>query len=916
MKKLIYALFGCFITFGAFAADFADGGDFTTGETRTFALPVSYVPYFLQNRCPQISDENKDKMIAKYIRIIEQKGDAGLSINDMASICSAGGLNFAQCYDQIVSEIETDLKRHIIRNVCLKPVEGMGTQHCVDDVFVEKYKVDGTTKKSTKPYAQNVTVSPYTAFGFAWEYAKRQGHDVICSPIIDDDWINCVTLDNKHFYTFKFAGTNSKHDPFGVYGGVGVGVNGVARGICALFGVKYHGTPNQYMQPYCDMNCGVGTEAMTVIPKFAMSATPHSNICLLHVPDIAAGDMNLYPGYEHMSTNFQHTQNILNADLIKMLRKYIELQGITVDSFDCNYGAIHGHDEMDVVPFISGTQKVNNIMKMADIPLSVQPNVEVNVPVSRDNVLSCTLNGTPVDFMFNDLYEEKPIARNVSDDAVQCLFLQVDENETATFDGKYCRRIGEELCNKLREQTNGGARWDKGARACKLTDFSKYELAKDIIAADVGIRVTIALTMLTGGEVGVALFDAGVLVATEGVFAGLKRLNEAVISNMWVRQALKKAEKCPAHQCVGNEKLNECEIDVLGDVFAAQLSEDLNIDDKNAMDKIVESVQVCSDNDEDGMNQAGLFGKTRAKLSTKALIAINTVMGAVIIGSIVFLHKTPSKSLNRAFKQAKIPVVTSTEKVINRVGKQEKVIRLDVTEGLAETERPMVLDIVKKEQVSYVDYSKIKGYDNVDEFRSNLSKGVETFDKLPTDQQQTVVNTFREQIEGTKTTKGLNRYIDVSKKNDGLSDFGLSLSRAGEIVDDPDDQVFEFVVHVEHNARPTSKRWVGGPKVSGGIIGGEVITDIGFNVAAGTFRSGSGGDYGLASDDKGSDKPDQGNNGGGDNGSGNNGGGDKPESQPATEPDDSQNQGNNDGAGNVVPDPNLGEEGIVILGGE
>ena len=67
------------------------------------------------------------------------------------------------------------------------------------------YTYQSVVRPSSNEFAQDVEISEYPAFGFAWEYAKKNGHDVVCSPEVNDNFINCATRDNTHFYTSNWS---------------------------------------------------------------------------------------------------------------------------------------------------------------------------------------------------------------------------------------------------------------------------------------------------------------------------------------------------------------------------------------------------------------------------------------------------------------------------------------------------------------------------------------------------------------------------------------------------------------------------------------------------------------------------------------------------------------------------------------
>ena len=368
-------------------------------------------------------------------------------------------------------------------NVCIGNKTG-GNQYCIDDVFAKGYVILGREEKSgagynprtddlaggdryytyqsvvrpsSNEFAQDVEISEYPAFGFAWEYAKKNGHDVVCSPEVNDNFINCATRDNTNFYTFKFADTHNTKDS--------VITKNLTKGLCALMDSEFidkgfdsitsDGAMGLDININSDYGCVMSDcyDLNQIAVKFGLSTERKTvkvngkseNICAIHGLElVGANVVNTYPGYEYMSYAFREIQTVMEPSLINILNAYIKAQGINVTSFTCDYNPIKWRDESK----IAGT----------------------SVSVSDDNLLRCQLNGKSVDCVFDDLFESKMSARIIGDTGMKCLLVNREKGGTASFDGKYCKGPNESQCVELGKKISGGTRWDAGAGACLLKD--------------------------------------------------------------------------------------------------------------------------------------------------------------------------------------------------------------------------------------------------------------------------------------------------------------------------------------------------------------------------------------------------------------------------------------------------------------
>lgn len=534
MKKIICAL----MMYVCFVPAFADSWDFANGKEKEIFVPFSVFSRVLADG--DFSSVSEENMLNKYMELTGSYGTKKLSVSDVLEICNAGGItSVSDCYTKIVNPAITIMRAIRFENVCTGRVTG-GVQHCVDDVFVksysmmvqksgsgynphtdiaiggDKYLTPGSVRIANTELAQDVRVSENMAFGFAWEYAKRDGNDVICSPNIVDNFINCTTPDNKHFYTFKFFDTHNTSDS--------TIEENLVRGICAMYmepfvdkgfnGISSDGAMglniNTNSDYGCEMDCAYGTDVHSVIGKFGLIAENGYSAgnrdlgmyCKIHRLS-GLGDVSVakYPGYDYMSYAFQEIQTVLEPSLINVLKNYVRAQGIDVKSFDCDYGTM-GYTGAATV---AGTV----------------------VPTGDDDILRCRLNGRDVDFIFDDLFESKRSARDVGKSGMRCLLMNREyAGGTASFDGKYCKGPTQAQCTELGKQISGGTHWDDAAGACVLNDAAAAKNLQTVLTITGGAAFAVGVTLLSGGSAGIVLLEVGAGLATDLAFEGINRFYE------------------------------------------------------------------------------------------------------------------------------------------------------------------------------------------------------------------------------------------------------------------------------------------------------------------------------------------------------------------------------------------------------
>lgn len=480
MRKYLYVFISCCVVQSVFAEP---SGVYQNQHVSSILIPrIILQNVLIQDDLISQTPGAVEKMMAKYDKLAGPLGQEPLTVNDITQICVESGVitQKEDCLNRVFNPVLAEMGKVRFINTCSGKITG-GNNHCIDDIFVEGKKQNGNQ------YHQDVNVNPYTANGFAIEYAKKKGHDVWCSSEIKDSTVNCTTLDNKEFYSVKFKGTNNSTDS--------TIEKNLVQGICALFDSKYAiGT----FRHQCKMNCGAGTEARNVIQKFGL--TVHDGYstdthCEIYQPTYTAKDVKTYPGYEYMSRAFKSVQSVLDSSLVNVLETYVKLQGINVQSFNCEYSSRKYSDEMP-----SGLLQ--------------------GAPVSLDDMLRCRINDTEVDFIFDDLFEGKEYERKAGQAAMQCILAGGDYGSD-----RICSGLTKQKClsPEVQSMVPGGTRWDSKAEVCLL---NRAEKARDISnALQVGSGIALAIVFTPTGVPFVALAAVGGSVALDMAFIGVERLN-------------------------------------------------------------------------------------------------------------------------------------------------------------------------------------------------------------------------------------------------------------------------------------------------------------------------------------------------------------------------------------------------------
>lgn len=562
MKKYLYAFVGLCLCQSVYADPH---GVYDSTHVTGIVIPRPIlVDVLIQDDLISQTAGAYENMLAKYDRLAGPFGQEQLSIDDITQICVASGVinTKEECFTRVLNPAFTKMGRVRFFDTCSGRITG-GTNYCIDDVFQIGRSENGN------PYHQDVDVSRNPAFGFAIEYAKKNGHDVWCSSETHDQAINCSTLDNQNFYTFKFAGLNNTSDS-ALIPSLGSTSKNLIKGICALYDAEYSIGRISWD---CKFDCRNGTDASKVIPKFGLSIHPASteNECMLSVPDLSPANVKKYPGYEYMTYAFKEIQTVLEPSLTKVLKTYVELQGISVQSFDCDYSPRAYNDE-------------------------IQSGAWQGMPVSVDDALRCRINGTEVDFIFDDLFESKGYEQRAGQAGLQCILAGGNYGSD-----KNCRNLTRAQCTEANAVVPGGTDWDARAEVCILRDAARARTISNTIQITGGVVLAVGITVASGGSATVALVAAAGSVVVDAAFIGYERLLVLNPAHR-ARQFADDVKYChiPIEKTSCTPEQKTCSIRVINEHFARldEIMDQLHDDQLVVIGDLMENVADCLSDEE------------------------------------------------------------------------------------------------------------------------------------------------------------------------------------------------------------------------------------------------------------------------------------------------------------------------------
>lgn len=308
-----------------------------------------------------------------------------------------------------------------------------------------------------------VNVGQLQAVGLAEEYARvRYNDDIACDNNYrtsgNDDYVRCSSKNSKRYYEFKFDDIKESIDA-DIQKGVIFGIcriHNVSSGLTKSL-ISYSGAPT------CKSPCT--SEMLKTAAHFGLTATTRGSVCWFSNRSISADEVESKLAKIDGIDNYIFYSGIQiqgSKDVISQLRDYIKSTGKTVRSFDC-------------------TRNVDEIKN--------------SLFVGDDDILRCTLNGQPIDFVFDDFSESWLYVQEDGEAKIQCV----------VSGGKYadqeCFGLTQQQCLeanavfKKKFPSASGMRWN--GKECVLLDSAEAQRYDIYVQAGIGVVAAADCLLLT-----------------------------------------------------------------------------------------------------------------------------------------------------------------------------------------------------------------------------------------------------------------------------------------------------------------------------------------------------------------------------------------------------------------------------------
>lgn len=459
------------------------------------------------------------------------------------------------------------------------------------------------------------------ATALATEYINlKYGKQSTCSPSYrskgNDDYIKCTTTDKSMFFEFEFDDVAESFDD--------TIKNSVFEALCKMHGGKFNSR--------CFTTSTVCNSIDKSMQKFGYNASWRNIMnqqpyCNPIFNTVYSAD-SLRTAFNVDNLRFSALQLQSMNDLIFLLKRYTQRemakQNIDLYSFNCTSSF--------------KTLKTGNLTN------------------PKDDILTCTANGKPIDFVFDDLNESWSTTYTGSTAGLECI-----ADQGGNFDGRRCLGLSQSQCSEANTKVAGGTKWDPVLETCVLAASDKAaNLDRGIqLASGVGLTVGIAtVAILSGGTTVVVLVGVGASVAGS--------VTSEVITSVETNKTadfLIESSKCKQEQCAKNALKQ-----LLGEIrdYSGDVPQNMQkaLDDEAA--RLIELI-----NDEAFYEQ--LIAKNAVAKDKNALVITKKVADIVtIIGDLVSLYPGFLKSIS---KLKNIQVLTKTNNaILTKITKNQKLI--------------------------------------------------------------------------------------------------------------------------------------------------------------------------------------------------------------------------------------------------
>ena len=321
----------------------------------------------------------------------------------------------------------------------------------------------GGTEVCEKSTFNWVNVGQLQALGLAEEYARiRYNDDIACDndhrTSGNDDYVRCRSKNSKRYYEFKFDDIKESIDA-DIQKGLVLGICGIHKIPSGIIksSIGYSGAPT------CKSSCT--SEMLKTAARFGLTATTRGSFCWFSNRSISADEVESSLAKIDGIDNYIFYSGIQiqgSKGVITQLKDYIKSTGKTVRSFDC-------------------TRNVDEIKN--------------SLFVGDDDILRCTLNGQPIDFVFEDFSESWLYVQEDGEAKIQCV----------VSGGKYadqeCFGLTQQQCLeanavfKKKFPGASGMRWN--GKECVLLDSAEAQRYDIYVQAGIGVVAAADCLLLT-----------------------------------------------------------------------------------------------------------------------------------------------------------------------------------------------------------------------------------------------------------------------------------------------------------------------------------------------------------------------------------------------------------------------------------
>ena len=378
-----------------------------------------------------------------------------------------------------------------------------GTEVCVEGVF------------------NWVNVGRVQAAGLAQEYARVHYKDTIHCDMVNtelrgnDDFVKCASKKSKRYYEFEFDDIKESIDADIQWG--------VVKGICKIYNAES-------IQNKCLKSCT--SEMSNTARTFGLTAKTDNGYCVFSGVSMTAEEakskLAKIDGIDNYV--FYHGIQIQGSpNVVTQLRQYIKSTGKTIRTFDC----------------IKNVGEIKNSIFVGD-----------------DDVMRCTLNGQPIDFVFDDFSEAWVYVQEDGESKIQCVV------SGGKFSGQECYGLTQQQCidtnAKFLKQNPGasGFRWD--GKECVSIDANEAQFYDGVI--QIGTGLVAVVDCVVGTKLGC------VMVMVESAGLAIEMTTGAAIENR-AGDFLAVSTRCHARNCAVNTIKNAGEVlSVMGALDATSLN--------------------------------------------------------------------------------------------------------------------------------------------------------------------------------------------------------------------------------------------------------------------------------------------------------------------------------------------------------